>query len=86
MISKNQVYRKESSLASKLAIQDQHTEFGFNCLNFAVSESSGFIKIKIHNKGLTLGARIGVRTIVLPDGALPEKDFDPIDEIIEFSS
>ena len=50
-----------------------------------MSESSEFLKIKVVNKKHKAGA-IGIRTVELPDGAKPVKDFGPIDKILEFKN
>lgn len=52
----------------------------------AVSESSGFIRIKIHNKTKAKGAKIGVRTVESAGGAQPGKDYGPIDKILTFEN
>lgn len=57
--------------------------WGFQCLHYAVSESSGYLNVKVLNKTKRAG-RIGVRTVLMTDGAKPEKDFDPVDEILDF--
>ena len=77
-LGKLEVYRFESNHAKLLAEEHRHEDFGFNCLNFAVSESSEFIKIKIHNKKRAT-CEVGVRTVEIPDSAKPGKDFEPID-------
>lgn len=82
-MGKNEIYRTESNKAALLAEEHRHPEFGFNCLNFAVSESSGFIKIKVHNKQRTHSS-VGVRTVELTDGAKDQKDFIAVDEVINF--
>ena len=80
---KNEIYRFEGTHSKLLALEHQNEDFGFNCLNFAVSESSGYISIKVQNKKKSV-SQVGVRTVNLVDGALPEKDFTPVDYIIKF--
>ena len=84
-INKNEIYRFESNHSKHLASEHRHEDFGFNCLNFAVSESSGFIKVKVHNKKKAT-CEIGVRTVLIPDGAKPGKDFEEIDQVISFKN
>ncbi len=84
-LQKHELYRHESNHSKHLAAEHRHDQFGFNCLNFAVSESSDFITIKVHNKRKTPG-RVGVRTVALPDGAKPGKDFAPLDTVVDFGN
>ncbi len=84
-LGKHEVYRFESNHSKHLSQEHKHDSFGFNCLNFAVSESSGFIKLKVHNKKKAT-CEVGVRTVVIPDGAQPDKDFLPIDETVSFKN
>jgi len=85
VVKKGEIFREESQMAKNLTEEQRHEDYGFFCLHYTVSESSGYLKIKIHNKKKHPG-RIGVRTIDVPEGAKPEKDYDPIDEIIEFKN
>jgi hypothetical protein len=85
LLNKNEIYRFESNHSKHLAAEHQHEEFGFSCLNFAVSESSRFIKIWVQNKKRA-SCSVGVRTVIIPDSAVPEKDFAPIDEVIDFKN
>ena len=80
-ITKNEIYRNESNHTKYLEADDRHDSFGFSCLNYAVSESSGFIAIKIHGKR---AGRVGVRTVEIPDGAQANKDFIPINTTLDF--
>jgi len=82
VVKKGEIFRQEGSLASRLEESKRHPEFGFHCLHYSVSESSGFINVKIHNK-LKKSGTIGVRTVELPDGAKATKDFDPINSVID---
>lgn len=72
-------------MASRLAENLRHEEFGFNCLHYTVSESSKFLKVKILNKKKQ-DSSIGVRTAEFEDGsgAKPNKDFIPVDKVINF--
>lgn len=70
-------------MAKALDASMRHDRWGFVCLHYTVSESSGFIKIKIQNKTRKPG-KIGIRTIELPEGAQSSKDFIPVNLILEF--
>ena len=83
VLSKGEVFRSENLLASKLDSALKNEFFGFQCLHYSVSEASGFLRIKIHNKKKK-ASKVGVRTV---DGDAKEKvDYDAIDEIIEFKT
>lgn len=84
-IEKHEVYRFESNHSKNLSDEHKHEEFGFNCLNFAVSESASFFKLKIHNKKKA-STQVGVRTVCMPDGAKADKDFMALDEKITFKN
>lgn len=81
-ITKNEVYRNESNHTKYLQDTDKNPNFGFQCLNYAVSESSGFIAIKVTSKK---AGQCGVRTIEIAEGASAGKDFMPVDQILQFS-
>mmetsp|Transcript_15526 Transcript_15526/g.20991 ORF Transcript_15526/g.20991 Transcript_15526/m.20991 type:complete len:257 (-) Transcript_15526:801-1571(-) len=70
-------------LATKLDDSIKNKDFGFHCLKYSVSEGSGYINIKVLNKGpRTESISVGIRTI---DGdATKGEDYVAIDEIITF--
>lgn len=84
-VGKNEIYRQESQQARLLSQDQQHPDFGFFCLHYAVSESSGFIRLKVHNKKDQKDVSIGIRTREIAGGAQAGKDFIAIDEKILFS-
>lgn len=83
VVKKGEVMRKEMNLAQHLNEKERHPEFGFQCLHYAVSESSQFLNVKILNK-MKKPSRVGIRTVEIEDGAKSGKDFDPVDEVMEF--
>lgn len=82
-IVKNQIFRTQDQLASKLEESVKNARWGFFCLHYSVSEASQFVNIKINNKSGKPG-KVGVRTI---DGdAKKGEDYDAIDLVIEFAN
>lgn len=53
-------------------------------MKYSVSEASGTLKVRINNKQKLKGT-VGVRTQELPEGAKPEKDFDAVNKVINFT-
>jgi hypothetical protein len=50
VVKKGEIMRMEHETADHIAQHDKHEHFGFNCLHYSVSESSGTIKIEVLNK------------------------------------
>jgi len=81
IIKKGEIFRKETKLASALEEHHKNPHFGFRCLHYMVSESSGKLSVVIINKSEKAG-KVGVRTM---DGdAKEEKDYEKIDTILNF--
>ena len=54
-------------------------------MKYAVSEASGVLKIKINNKMKQKNGKIGVKTVEIPDGAKPGKDYDHVEKVVPFT-
>jgi hypothetical protein len=65
-----------------VAENEKHPQFGFRCLHYSVSESSGTIQIHVLNKQKTAG-RVRVKTI--DKEAKAGDDYDAVDKVLEFS-
>lgn len=51
VVAKNEVYRKELIQAKNLGAEVQRNKkFGFTCLHYSVSESSGYVRVKVECK------------------------------------
>jgi hypothetical protein len=50
VVAKNEIYRAEHVSADALDEKDKNPHFGFRCLHYSVSESSGAIEIHVKNK------------------------------------
>jgi len=83
IVKHGEIYRKEHLMAHQLDVSKKNNLYGFTCLHYSVSESSGHLRIKMSNKTATAG-RVGVRTVDAE--ATSPKDFEAIDEIIEFKA
>lgn len=59
----------------------KHKTFGFHCLHYSVSESSGYLLVKVLNKSND-NCSVGVRTV---DGeAIAGDDYDGVDTVLNF--
>jgi len=61
VIEKGQVFRKEHKLAAALHENLKNSHFGFRCLHYIVSESSGALTVIVLNKAKKAG-KVGIRT------------------------
>lgn len=83
VIKHGEIYRKEHLMAHHLDANNRNPLFGFACLHYSVSESSGYLRVKILNKTAKAGS---IRVVTLDGEAVAPKDYEHIDEIIEFKS
>ena len=81
-IAKNEVFRSENAHAEFLEDKVKNENFGFKCLHYSVSESSGTLQIHVQNKKGTAG-RVRVRT--KDKEAEAGKDYEAVDELLTFN-
>lgn len=82
VIAKGEVFKAELAHADLLDDAKKNEDFGFKCLHYSVSESSDTLTVHILNKKSGPGQ---VRVMTKDLEAEAGKDFDPVDEIINFS-
>lgn len=83
VVAKGEIYKAEHVSADALDEVDKHPCFGFRCLHYSVSESSGTIRIHVVNKQKTAGA---VRVVTIDKEAKAGDDYEKVDTILEFEA
>ena len=82
VVAKGEIYKAEHVSADALDETEKHPRFGFRCLHYSVSESSGTIIIHVVNKQKTAGS---VRVVTIDKEAKAGDDYEKVDTILEFS-
>jgi len=83
VVAKGEIYKAEHVSADALDETEKHPRFGFRCLHYSVSESSGTIIIHVINKQKTQGS---VRVATIDKEAKAGEDYEKVDTILQFSS
>ena len=83
VIEKGEIFKAEHALAENLDEKSKNADFGFKCLHYSVSESSGSLRVIVVNKRKA-AARVRVRTIDAE--AVAGEDYGAVDEVLTFKS
>lgn len=83
IVAKYEVIKLEHAQADALEDKLKNPNYGFKCLHYSVSESSGKLTIPILNKSNKAG-QVRVRTVDAE--AKAGEDFEAIDKILEFKN
>jgi len=83
VIEKGEIFKAEHALAENLDERMKNPDFGFKCLHYSVSESSGSLRVIVVNKKKSAG-RVRVKTI--DADAKAEEDYGAVDKVMEFKS
>jgi len=81
VIEKGEIFKAEHALAENLDEKSKNPDFGFKCLHYSVSESSGSLRVIVVNKKKGAG-KVRVRTIDAE--ALAGEDYGAVDTVLEF--
>lgn len=81
LIAKGEIVKDELLRAEDIAESERNPHFGFQCLHYSVSESSGHIRINVVNKQ---GVACSVRVKTEDKEALAGEDYEAVDTILEF--
>ena len=81
VIEKGEIFKAEHALAENLDEKSKNADFGFKCLHYSVSESSGSLRVIVVNKRKA-AARVRVRTIDAE--AVAGEDYGKVDEVLTF--
>lgn len=82
VVAKYEIYKAEHVSADALDEKDKNANFGFRCLHYSVSESSGHIEIHVLNKTKKAGR---VKVMTIDKEALAGEDYVAVDTILEFN-
>lgn len=82
VVAKHEKMKLEHAHADQLEERARNDDFGFACLHYSVSESSGKLPIQILNKKRDKAA---VRVATLDGDAKAGEDYAPYDEVIYFA-
>lgn len=83
VVAKGEIVKLEHSHASALEEKDKNPYFGFRCLHYSVSESSGKIRVFIDNKR-GLAKTIQIKTIDAE--ATAGEDYEAVDTTLTFKA
>ena len=83
VVAKGEIYKAEHVSADALDETEKHPRFGFRCLHYSVSESSGTIIIHVINKQKTQGS---VRVATIDKEAKAGDDYEHVDSVLQFSA
>lgn len=83
VIAKYEKMKLEHAHADQLDENVKNDNFGFSCLHYSVSESSGKLTIVIVNKKKTAGS---VRACTIDGDAKANDDYVPFDDVIHFAN
>jgi solute carrier family 8 (sodium/calcium exchanger) len=83
LIAKGEIVKDELLRADDIADSEKNEQFGFQCLHYSVSESSGHIRINIVNKRKVA---CKVRVCTEDKEALAGEDYEAVDTVLEFGA
>lgn len=83
VIAKFEKMKLEHAHADQLDEHVKNDNFGFQCLHYSVSESSGKLTIVVVNKKKTAGR---VRAVTIDGDAKAGDDYDAFDDVINFNN